>query len=135
MNLYTTRDRMQAIETETPNHVAESLNEFRSTLNAHGRKHTPHHRTDVTPSVLGDRLAEVLTGGFGLGFQIAAYRRIAGIKAKTRGPWRLATLDILGDLAQHLDPKLQRERAERIAQDAIPESLPLLQAWLDLESR
>lgn len=134
INLYTTRDRMANIETQTPTLAHNLTTGFVQDLNAHGRKHTPGHRTDVTPSVLADRFPEVLTGGLGLGFQLRAYRRIAGIRAKTRGPWRQACLDLLGDLAQHLDPKIERARAERIATDAITPSLPLLQAWLDTES-
>lgn len=135
MNLYTTpRERFDYIQAHIPTLAQNLTTGFVHDLNAHGRKPSPGHRTDVTPSVLTDRFPEVLTGGLGLGFQLRAYRRIAGIKAKAKGPWRLACLDLLGDLAQHLDPKLQRDRAERIAADAIPEALPLLKGWLDSES-
>ena len=133
-NLYTTRDRMLAIETETPTLAHNLISGFALDLNAHGRKPLPGHRTDVTTATLARRFPEILTGELTLAFQLRAYRRIAGIRAKTRGPWRLAALDLLGDLAQHLDPVLSRERAERIAKDAIPEALPLLQAWLDTEA-
>lgn len=131
----TPRERFTHLENNLPTLAHNLTTGFVHDLNAHGRKPSPGHRTDVTPSVLADRFPEVLTGGLGLGFQLRAYRRIAGLRAKTRGPWRLACLDLLGDLAQHLDPKLQRDRAERIAADVIPDALPLLQNWLDTESQ
>ncbi len=130
----TTRERMSHLETQTPTLAHNLTTGFAHDLNAYGRKPVPGHRTEVTTATLARRFPEVLAGGLGLAFQLRAYRRIAAIKAKTRGPWRLATLDLLGDLAQHLDPALQRERAERLAADAIPKALPLLQAWLDQES-
>jgi hypothetical protein len=119
------------IETQTPTFSHNLISGFSYDLNAHGRKPVPGHRTDVTTATLARRFPEVLTGGLGLAFQLRAYRRVSGIKAKTRGPWRLATHDLLTDLAQHLDPVLGRARAERIAADAVPEVLPMLQAWLD----
>lgn len=133
-NLYTVRNKMESFEKQTPSMVQNMTAELQQTLNPYGRKHLPGHRSEVTPSVLARRFPEVLAGGLGLPFQLRAYRRIAAIRAKTRGPWRAATLDLLGDLAQHLDPLLSRERAERTAKEAIPESLPLLQAWLEGES-
>lgn len=133
-NLYTTRDRMTYIENHTPTHAHNLITGFVHDLNAHGRKAVPGHRTEVTTATLARRFPEILTGELGLAFQLRAYRRIAALKAKTRGPWRLAALDLLGDLAQHIDPVISRERAERIAQDAIPDALPLLQAWLDTEA-
>jgi hypothetical protein len=133
--LHTTpRERFAYVETQTPTHAHNLIVGFSTDLNAHGRKPVPGHRTDVTTATLARRFPEILTGEMGLAFQLRAYRRISGIKVKTRGPWRLACLDLLGDLAQHLDPVLSRERAERLAQDAIPGVLPLLQAWLDQES-
>ncbi len=130
----TPRERFMHIETQTPTFSHNLITGFALDMNAHGRKPVPGHRTDVTTATLARRFPEVLTGGLGLAFQLRAYRRVAAIKAKTRGPWRLAALDLLGDLAQHLDPVISRERAERIAHDAIPDALPLLQAWLDGES-
>lgn len=131
---YTVRDQLLAHETETPNHAATVVEVFRHDLNANGRHQPRGWRTEVTASVLADRLPELLTGGFGLGPQLHAFRRVNPIKAKTPGPWNKATLDVLADLAQHLDRNLERSRAERIAQDAVPIVLPLVQNWLESES-
>jgi predicted P-loop ATPase/GTPase len=130
----TPRERMIHLEEQTPTLAHNLISGFALDLNAHGRKPIPGHRTHVTTATLIRRFPEVLTGGLGLAFQLRAYRRVAAIRAKTRGPWRLAAHDLLGDLAQHLDPALQRDRAERIAADAIHDALPLLQAWLDSEA-
>jgi hypothetical protein len=130
----TPRQRFDHLERNVPTLSHNLISGFALDLNAHGRKPAPGHRTDVTTATLARRFPEILTGELTLAFQLRAYRRISGIRAKTPGPWRLATLDLLGDLAQHLDPLLSRDRAERIAKDAIPEALPLLQAWLDTEA-
>lgn len=131
----TPRERFDYLQQHTPTFAHNLITGVAHDLNAHGRKPSPGHRSDVTPSVLADRFPDLLTGGLGLAFQLRAYRRIAALKTQARGPWRLACLDLLGDLAQHLDPKLQRDRAERIARDAIADALPLLINWLDQESR
>ncbi len=130
----TPRERFCHLEDSVPTLAHNLTSGFALDMNAHGRKPVPGHRTEVTTATLARRFPEVLTGGLGLAFQLRAYRRVAAIRAKTRGPWRLAALDLLGDLAQHLDPVISRDRAERIAHDAIPDALPMLQAWLDGES-
>lgn len=132
-NAYTVRDQLLAHETKTPNHSAAVVDVFRHDLNPNGRHQPRGWRTEVTASLLADRLPELLTGGLGLGPQLHAYRRINPIKAKTPGPWKKATLDLLADLAQHIDRNLERSRAERIAQDAVPIALPSVQGWLDGE--
>ena len=89
---YTVRDQLLARETETPNHAATAVEVFRHDLNANGRHQPRGWRTEVTASVLADRLPELLTGGFGLGPQLHAFRRVNPIKAKTlalgrKPPW------------------------------------------------
>jgi hypothetical protein len=133
-NLYTIRDKMIAFEKSLPSSCKAAVDVYHQDLNAHGRFQPRAHRTDVTPSVLADRLPELLTGGLGLGAQIVAFRRINPIKAKTPGPWKAAARDVLTDLAQLLDPQLEHSRAKRIAEDAVVMALPLIQGWLDGES-
>lgn len=133
-NLFTVRDKLIAFENTLPIATKSAVDGYHQDLNAHGRHQPRAHRTDVTPSVLADRLPELLTGGLGLGPQIVAFRRINPIKAKTPGPWKAAARYILTDLAQLLDPKLEHSRAQRIAEDAVPIALPMVKSWLDGES-
>lgn len=133
-NLFTVRDRLIGFEKTLPSASVSAVLGFHHDLNAHGRQQPRAHRTDVTPSVLADRLPELLTGGLGLGPQLAAFRRVNPIKAKNPGPWKAATRIVLADLAQLLDAKLERSRAERIAEDAVVIALPTIKGWLDGES-
>jgi hypothetical protein len=67
----------------------------------------------------------------GLAPQLHAFRRVSSIKTRAKGVWKKATQDILTDLAQHLDPVLTRARAQRIADDAADDAVPMLTNWLD----
>ena len=130
----TPRERFDLIEQRTPTLANNQCALFASDLNAHGRPVVPGHRTEITPARLTQALPEMLTGSMGLAPQIHAYRRVSSIKTRAKGVWKKATQDILTDLAQCLDPVLTRARAQRIADDAADDAVPMLTNWLDGES-
>jgi hypothetical protein len=130
----TPRERFDYLERHTPTLAHNLTTGFVRDLNSHGRATPPSHRTNITPARLAQALPELLTGGLGLGPQLHAFRRVSSLKTKSKGVWRNATHDLLTDLAQHLDPVLGRARAQRIAQDAVEQSLGLVSNWLDSEA-
>jgi hypothetical protein len=130
----TPRERFNYLQEHTPTLAHNLTTGFAHDLNAFGRVQPPSHRTDITPARLTQALPELLTGGLGLGPQLHAFRRVASIKTKSKGVWRNATHDLLTDLAQHLDPVLSRARAQRIAQDAVEQTVGLVSNWLDTEA-
>lgn len=131
---FTVRDKIKAHEQQTPNHVATAVEYYHRELKANNRVQPHGHRTEVTPYRLISHLDALLDGGFGLGAQIVAFRRVQNIKAVTPSAWRNATRDVLADLAQLIDDKLERSRAERIAADATKECIPVIRNWLGTEA-
>lgn len=131
----TPRERFVHLENNLPTLASNLVNGHDKDLNVHGRLAVPGHRSEITPARLVQALPELLTGGLGLGPQLHAFRRVSSIKTKSKGVWKKATQDILADLAQHLDPVLTRARAQRIADDAVGETVSLVFNWLDTESQ
>lgn len=134
----TVRDKLQEHENLMPTETTKAIADFTLSLNANGRQTPAGHRSHINAQSLAYHFPLLLTGGMGLAAQLHAYRRIRNIKTAARGPWQLAAVSLLADVAQMQDSVLSRSRAERIANDALAlldcTVIPMLQQWLDGES-
>ena len=127
-------DLIERHEAECPEHCKALITGFDIELHPNDRKPPVGHRTPCTPTTALVDLKSLLEGGFGLGAQIHAYRRVRAIKLAQRTKWRAAAIDLMADACQLGDEYLPRNRAERIAEQAdLSRAIKLLQDWIYAE--
>jgi hypothetical protein len=126
----TYREELARRESHTPEWTTAIVRDFHLGLDAHGRKTPSGHRCAVTTQQARDALVEVLRGGYGPGIQQVAYRLVQGFKPKPLNKWRAAAQQLLADWVQLQDPKVSRDRAQRIGEPSNAE-VQLLVEWLD----
>lgn len=128
-------DLIEQHEACCPEHCKALITEFDIELNANGRKPPAGHRTPCTPTTALVDFKDLIAGGYGLGAQIHAYRRIRSIKLAQKVKWKAAAVDLLADVCQLADEHLPRNKAERIAEQAdLRQAVALLQNWLYAEA-